>query len=390
MVRKITFWLLLCVLGVSLLGIGYILGYLHHATSSGVVERYPLVEEAQELVTEYYLGEIPEDLTLQRGMIHGMLTKLGDEHTTYVEPQSNELQTDDLMGRFGGIGAYLTRDEAGLVHLVPYPGSPAATAGIQEAYVLIAVDDVPIAAEMGNEEIVSLIRGEVGSQVVLTFDLDQGLGQEKFTLKRAEFEIPSITSYRLPANEQIGVIIIHRFSDRTAEEVDEAYKELSDEGIHGLVLDLRGNSGGILEAAIDLSRYFLDNGLILSETERNGEGREFSVNRPGDGSNIPLVVLVDGGSASASEILAAALQENDRASLVGQRTYGKSSVQTVLTLSDGSSLHVTTARWFTPKMISIDGVGIEPDLPITPSDPTRDEILEAGVALLLDLIEGMG
>jgi carboxyl-terminal processing protease len=389
MVRKITFWSLLFVLGVSLLGIGYIFGYLHHATSNGVVESYPLVEEAQNLVTEYYLGEIPEDLTLQRGMIHGMVAKLGDEHTTYIEPQSNELQTDDLMGRFGGIGAYLTRDDAGLIHLVPYPGSPAATAGIQEAYVLIAVDDVTITTEMRNDEIVSLIRGEVGSQVILTFDLDQGVGQEQFTLKRAEFEIPSISSYRLPSNEQIGVIIIHRFSDRTAEEVDEAYKGLSDEGIQGLVLDLRGNSGGILEAAIDLSKYFLDNGLILSEIERDGEEREFSVNRPGDGSNIPLVVLVDGGSASASEILAAALQENERASLVGQRTYGKSSVQTVLTLSDGSSLHVTTARWFTPKMISIDGVGIEPDLAITPSDPNRDEILEAGVALLMDLIEGM-
>jgi carboxyl-terminal processing protease len=350
------------------------------------IDGYPLLEEAHKLVSDNYLGEIPELLILQRGMIHGMVGKIGDQFTTYVEPVANELQADDLMGRFGGIGAHLTKDDDGFFHVVPYPEGPAALAGILEEFLLIAVDGVSVIPGAGVDEIVSMIRGEIGSSVTLSFQRDENAEPQNYNLVRIEFEIPSVTSYRLPSNQKIGVIIIHRFSDRTIDEVESAYEELIEDGIIGLLLDLRGNTGGILEASIDVARFFLDNGVILIQTERDGRETEYEVNRPGVGSELPMVVLINGGSASASEVLAAAINENERALLVGEQTYGKGSVQSVLSLSDGSSLHVTIARWVTPSKMSIDGVGVEPDITIHPSDSGRDEILEESVVVLMDLI----
>lgn len=387
MVRKNAFGLLVALLGLSLLGIGYFVGYLHRASSEEKPGAYPLLEEAQALVLDNYFGEIPDPIILQRGMIHGMVNKLGDQFTIYVEPVENELQGDDLMGRFGGIGAHLTRDDDGFFHVVPYAEGPAFEAGILEEYRLIAVDETPISPETSFEEVISMIRGDIGTPVTLTFRTDESGSFQDFTMERVAFDIPSVTSYSLPSDEKIGVIIIHRFSDRTHDEVGSAFEQLIGNGIQGLVLDLRGNRGGILDAAIDVARLFLDNGLILIQNERDGEVKEYKVNRPGDGSEIPLVVLIDGGTASASEVLAAALSENGRAPLIGERTYGKGSVQSVLSLSDDSSLHVTVARWLTPNRTSIDGSGVVPDIVVSPSGGERDDILDEGV---LVLTESMG
>ncbi len=232
-----------------------------------------------------------------------------------------------------------------------------------------------------------MIRGDIGTSVTLTFQIVGTADLRDITLTRVEFDIPSVTSYQLPSNEQIGMIIIHRFSDRTTEEVEEAYDRLVTDGIGGLLIDLRGNTGGILDAAIEVAKFFLDNGIILTQAERDGEVEEYTVSRPGDGFDIPLVVLIDSGTASASEVLAAALSENDRAQLVGEQSYGKGSVQSVISLSDGSSLHITIARWLTPSQSSIDGVGLIPDVPVQRSNSEQDQILDVGVSLLLDLIE---
>ena len=385
--KKIVFGLLLGILGLSLIGIGYFIGYLDRANSGNDITGYPLLEEAQNLITENYFGEVPELLVLQRGMIHGMIGKLGDQFTTYVEPVANELQADDLMGRFGGIGAHLTRDENGFIHVVAYPDGPAAEASIREEFLLIGVDGVSITPDTSFDEIISMIRGDIGTSVTLTFQIVGTADLRDITLTRVEFDIPSVTSYQLPSNEQIGMIIIHRFSDRTTEEVEEAYDRLVTDGIGGLLIDLRGNTGGILDAAIEVAKFFLDNGIILTQAERDGEVEEYTVSRPGDGFDIPLVVLIDSGTASASEVLAAALSENDRAQLVGEQSYGKGSVQSVISLSDGSSLHITIARWLTPSQSSIDGVGLIPDVPVQRSNSEQDQILDVGVSLLLDLIE---
>ena len=356
MVRKFVFTLLLVLLALSLIGIGYFIGYLDRAASYDGVPDYALLEEAHELLVDNYFGEIPELVALQRGMIQGMVDKIEDPFTTFVEPVANELQADDLMGRF-------------------------------EEFRLIAVEGTSISQEMSNEKIISLIRGEIGTLVKLTFQID-GLDEPKeFNLSRVEFEIPSVTSYKLPSKQEVGVVFIQRFSDRTMDELESAFETLVEEGIEGLVLDLRGNTGGLLDAAIDVARFFLDNGIVLIQTERDGQIEEYKVRKPGTASEIPLVLLIDAGTASASEVVAAALRENDRAQLVGARSYGKGSVQSVLALSDGSSLHVTIARWLTPSRISIDALGLEPDISVPISDSGKDEILEVGVGLLIDLMK---
>jgi carboxyl-terminal processing protease len=386
MVRKIVFGILVALLGLSLLGSGYLIGYLHRASSDEISASYPLLDEARALVVEHYFGEIPDEIVLQRGMIHGMVSKIGDRFTIYVEPAANELQADDLMGRFGGIGAHLTKDDEGFFHVVPYPDGPAYKAGILEDYRLVTVDEVQISSDTNFDEVISLIRGDVGTSVSLQFLTDEFESYQDFNVERVEFDIPSVTSYSLPSNQDIGVIIIHRFSDRTRDEVEEAYDQLTATGIHGLLLDLRGNAGGILDAAIDVAKIFLDNGLILVQTEADGEVKEFEVNQSGKGSQIPLVVLINTGTASASEVLAAALSENDRAPLVGEQSYGKGSVQSVLSLSDDSSLHVTVARWLTPNRTSIDGSGISPDFVVQSDDGERDTILDQGISVLMEII----
>jgi carboxyl-terminal processing protease len=339
-------------------------------------------------LNEFYFGDLPDELDLERGMIHGMVAKLSDPHTRYVEPVQNELQTDDLTGQYGGIGAYLTIDDEGEVHVIAFDTGPAADAGILPDDCLIAVDDTQITEDMDLETIVSLIRGQIGTEVRLSFAAREMGGQPfHIELTRSAIDLPSVVGYLLPDDERIGVIIIQWFSERTPEEVETAFESLISEEIEGLLLDIRGNAGGMRDAALEVSEFFLESGLIFEEHRAGGVEETCEVKNAGEGSGIPLVVLVDGGSASAAEILAAALQENGRAPLVGTKTYGKGSVQSLLPLSDDSSLHVTVARWFTPNGISIDGIGITPDVVVEVTDATMDNILVAGVGVLLERIE---
>jgi carboxyl-terminal processing protease len=349
---------------------------------------FPLLTQAYSYLNEYYFGDLPDDLTLQRGMIHGMVAQVGDPYTRYVEPVQNELQTDDLSGQYGGIGAYLTLDENGVLHVIAFDTGPAAEAGILPDDCLIAVDDTEIIEDMNLDTIVSLVRGPVGTTVRLTFAAREMGGQPfQLDLTRSAIDLPSVVGYLYPDDERIGVMVIQWFSERTPMEVETTFEELTSEGIEGLVLDIRGNTGGIRDAALDVSKFFLKSGLVSVEREVGGNEEICEVKKPGEGSDIPLVVLVDSGSASASEILAAALQQNDRAPLLGTMTYGKGSVQSILPLSDGSSLHVTVARWFTPDGSSIDGVGLSPDVVIEGTDENVDNILVKGVEILLEKIE---
>ena len=389
MKSKLIYSLLRIILGILLLGIGILIGYMARLSAEPAQESFALLGEANELLEEHYLGELPNNLILQRGMIAGMVNKIGDRFTTYVEPASNELQTDDLSGQFGGIGARLTRDEAGLTFLVPFPDGPAAQANVSENDSLVAVDDNRLSPSMGSDEIVALIRGPIGSSVLLTFQpVISGLNEIRIEIVREKFEIPSVTSYLMPREERVGIIALTRFSDRSAEEIERDFLNLMDQGVQGIILDLRGNSGGLLDSAIDISRFFLSSGSILTEKEKDGVEHHYETRSIGLGAEVPLSVLIDGGTASAAEIVAAALQDNHRAQLVGQKTFGKGSVQSILALRDGSSLHVTIARWTTPNGISIDGVGIAPDIEVAQIDDQIDAILQAGLEIVVGLLGG--
>ncbi|MCH7589271.1 MAG: peptidase S41 [Chloroflexi bacterium] len=387
MKSKLIYSILRIILGTLLLGIGILMGYLARISAEPAQASFALLDEAQILLEDNYLGELPDDLVLQRGMIAGMIDKVEDPFTTFVEPASNELQTDDLSGQFGGIGARLMRDEDGLVFIIPFPGGPAAQANVSENDALVAVDGVRLSASMETDEIVALIRGPIGSSVLLTFQSSEpGSDDIDIEIVRIKTEIPSVSSYLMPGEDRVGIIVLARFSEKSAEEVKRDFLSLLDQGAKGIILDLRGNSGGLLDSAIAISRFFLPGGTILTEKEKGGVERQYKARSPGLGADVPLSVLVNGGTASAAEIVAAALQENNRAQLVGENTFGKGSVQSILALSDGSSLHVTIARWTTPDGFSIDGVGIAPDFEVAPMDGPSDAVLLAGLKIVVDLI----
>lgn len=347
-------------------------------------EEFTLLKEAQRLLARYYISDLPDQRTLERGMIHGMVGKLGDPYTIYLEPTEHELQTDDLTGEYAGIGAYLSRGEDRRIHLVPFLEGPAAKAGILEGDVLIAVDHELIDEDASLESIQAMVRGPVGTTVSLTLaprsPVDDSL---IFDVIRETFPIPSVTGYILPNQTDIGVIFINLFSEKTPEEVELTYQNLIDRGAKYFVLDLRGNVGGLLESAVTVARFFLPDGMVLIEVRRSGTKEDYIVQSPGKASDIPLVVLVNENTASAAEVLAAALQENERGPVIGTRTFGKGSVQLILELDDGSSLHVTSSRWQTPKGNMLDGHGLQPDLPVSVEESDIDVHMQTAISWFL-------
>lgn len=378
---KLFYRVLQVTLGITLLGIGGLAGYLVRMSTEAPPPTFSLLSEAHELVIGNYLDELPEEIDLQRGMIHGMVARLGDPFTTYVEPSSNELQQNNLAGRFGGIGATLSIDNDGRALLLPFSEGPAIDAGITTSVFLLEIDGIPIVPGMVPDEIIALIRGPVGSTVNLTLqDLAQDADPYELELVREEIEIPSVTSSII---DDIGLMRIERFSGRTPSEVSAAYAEFERGSVKAMIIDLRGNTGGLLDSATDVASYFLEEGVVLKERERNGVERVHEVKFPGQATTLPLVVLIDHQTASASEVLASALRDNGRGILIGETTYGKGSVQSILALSDGSSLHVTIARWLTPLGESIDGLGLAPDLPAS-GDP--DSVLQMGMDELRNLM----
>jgi len=253
-----------------------------------------------------------------------------------------------------------------------------------EGDILVAVDYEPIEDDASIESIQAMVRGRVGTTVTLTLaprsPADDSL---IIDVVRETFPIPSVTGYTLPDKPDIGVIFITLFSEKTPEEVERTYQDLIDRGAQYFVLDLRGNIGGLLDSAVAVARFFLPDGMVLIEERRGGAEESYSVKSPGKASEIPLVVLVNQNTASASEVLAAALQENERAPVIGIRTYGKGSVQLILELDDGSSLHVTSSRWQTPKGNMLDGYGLLPDFPVSIEDSDIDVYMQTAISWLL-------
>lgn len=368
-----------------LTALAFFTGYLARAAWPPPGEELYLLREAKRLLEAHYLDPLPESIELERGMIRGMVDTLDDPFTTLVDPAVHELQRDDLSGEYGGIGAIITRDESRLVHLAPFEDSPAERAGIEEGDTLHQVDDLVINVQTRLEEISAAIRGPLGSEVTLLVSkTEDSEDASEIRILRESIPLPSVTSYAHPDDPTVGVIAITIFSEKTPGEVEEHFSSLRQEGMTALVLDLRDNSGGLLDSAIEVARFFLDDGLILKEIQSEGKIVEHSAESPGEGASIPLSVLVNGGTASAAEIVAGALQANGRAALVGQKTFGKGSVQLVFELRDGSSLHVTSARWLTANGIALDQRGLKPDIPLDSEAETTDIILQKALEALRD------
>lgn len=349
-------------------------------------EAFSVFWEAWGWVEQSYLGEIPPMKQVTYGAIRGALDSLGDPYTVFIEPPARDQERDSLRGNFGGIGAHLTRNEEGEVVLDPIPGNPAEAAGILAGDVLLAVDGQPIDDTMTVQEIAQMIRGEKGTTVTLTVRHPGADGPAEVEIERDDILIPSVSYRLLEEAPATGYLQLTRFSGESSTEVGEAIVDLRDQGADRLIVDVRQNGGGLLDAAIDVADHFLRGGPVLYQ-ESKGEGEQvYEASDETLAANLPLVVLVDGGTASSAEILAGALQDRDRAMLIGSQTFGKGSVQLVYDLSDGSSVHVTSSRWYTPDRHQIDQRGLTPDIPVEMTqqaiDAGRDVVLERAVEYL--------
>jgi carboxyl-terminal processing protease len=333
-------------------------------TDDSLSQDFGLLVDVWRLVENQFYGGVPAESNTTYGAIRGALSSLNDPYTIFVEPQPRELERAELDGQHGGIGAGIYRDEANQVHLKPLIDSPAERAGILETDVLIKVDEVEVQPEMSLDEIRAEIIGEVGTEVSLTFFREGQAEDVIIVIKREVIETPSVEWRILEEDQRIGYIKVRLFSNRTNKELQRALDELKAEGASAYLVDLRGNGGGLLDAAVDVASQFLRDGLVLKEDRRGEDPKIYEVRKGGKLLDQPLAVLVDAGTASASEIVAGAIQDHQRAPLIGERTYGKGSVQLVYDLPDASSLHVTVAKWFTPNNSSIDGAGLTPDIEV--------------------------
>lgn len=318
---------------------------------------YTSVEQLYDALKRTYDGQLDAQ-KLMDGLKDGLAKATGDQYTEYLSSKEAKEFNDDLNGTFSGIGAELGKEENFLIVVSPIAGFPAEKAGLRPKDIITAIDNEP-AYDLSVSEAVSKIRGPEGTKVKLKI-VRSNSEELEFEIVRSKITIPSVTSEIIEGN--IGYIKVSRFSDDTAGLSREAAEKFKRAGVAGVILDMRGNPGGLLDSAVDISGLWLPKGKTVLQEKRGGKViRSFTAKGSAVLQGVPTVVLIDEGSASASEITAGALKDNDAATLIGQKTFGKGSVQQLESLSAGSILKVTIARWYTPGGKNIDKEGIEPD-----------------------------
>ncbi|KZB64895.1 peptidase S41 [Thalassospira lucentensis] len=341
-------------------------------TSAETYRLLNLFGDVFEQVKSKYVEEV-DDKQLIEAAINGMLTSL-DPHSSYLNMDNFEEMQVDTRGEFGGLGIEVTMEEGFVKVISPIYDTPAEKAGLQPGDYITHIDGTPIRG-LGLNEAVEMMRGKVNTDIRLTIMRKGEAAPFDVTLTRAVIKIQSVRS---EAKDDVGYIRITKFNEQTYSGLQRAITDMRDQigpEMKGLVIDLRNNPGGLLDQAISVSDAFLDKGEIVSTRPRDTENTERYNARPGDlADGLPMIVLVNDGSASASEIVAGALQDHRRAVIMGTRSFGKGSVQTILPMPGNVALRLTTARYYTPSGKSIQEVGIVPDI-IVPQ--ARVESIEA-------------
>ena len=330
-------------------------------TTPGLPAEFNALRDVWSILSDDYVNnEALDPEELSKGAIEGMLEALGDPYTSYIE--SYDIAVSDLQGSFEGIGAVISVESGELTVVSPIAGGPAERQGVRSGDRILEVDG-ETTSNMSLMDAVIKIRGEKGTTVTLLI-LHQGEDTPvEIEIVREEIRIDSVYLDMLP--DDIAHLQITYFTETTPDELDTALNSALQSGAWGIILDLRGNSGGYLYVVVDVASEFLDGGVVLYEVDNDGDIiEEWTASTGGLATDMPLAVLIDGGSASGSEVLAGALQDHGRATLIGTKTYGKGSVNVLYQLSSGSALYVTTARWLTPYHHMIEGEGITPDIEV--------------------------
>lgn len=327
------------------------------------------------LINKSYVNDVVSD-KLVAGMIKGMVESLGDEHSIYLDKKMYQEMLMKTEGYFGGVGIVLGVKDKDLTVVAPIEDTPGFLAGIKPGDIIVAIDQINV-KELSLEEAVNKIRGEQGSTVVLSIKRSAEI--KDYILNRSNIEIKTVKGEILDNN--VGYIRIAMFSEKTATELNKVYQELINKGATAFVLDLRSNPGGLLQASVAAANLFVPQGPVVSVVHKDGSKEVYSSNLAS--INYPLAVLINGGSASAAEILAGAIKDTNAGTLIGTKSYGKGSVQGVIPIGNAEAIKLTIAKYYTPSNVSIDGVGIEPNIIVElPKDAKTDVQLAKALAVV--------
>jgi len=344
--------------------------------------------EAWNIVHENFVDQPVDDTILMQGAIRGMLEALGDNQTFYMDPQVYQSESSSLSGEYQGIGAQVDTSGEYLTIISPFEGSPAQAVGLRPGDMIIAIDGEDM-SDYSPEEARQKVLGPEGTKVVLTVAREGESEPLEFSITRALISVSSVTGEML--ENDIAYVDINSFGDNTTRELRDTLDELLLQNPKGIILDLRFNPGGYLVTSVEVMSEFIDEGVVLIEQYGDGTRDTYRALGNGKATDLPIVALINEGSASASEIVAGTLQDYDRAELVGVQSYGKGSVQTWQPLSNNQgAARVTIAKWLTPKERAIDGVGLTPDhiVEMTEDDYLNnlDPQLDNAIEVLMDLI----
>lgn len=318
-----------------------------------------------------------DDVKLIDGAIDGMVKSLNDPHSNYLSPKMYKTLMEQTEGSFAGIGVVMGMDNEQKIHIVGImENSPGQKAGLQEGDEILAVDGVPV-TQMAFDEVAAHVRGQAGTDVVLTIMRDNA--NQDITITRDNIKLKTVGHKMLDNN--IGYIQIVSFSEDTANEFNEAYNDLKNQGMKALVLDLRNNPGGLLTTCVEIAKKLVPKGEIVSIVDKQGNKETYSSSL--EAPEYPLAVLINKNSASASEILSGAIQDTKAGTIIGNISYGKGSVQTILPMFEDDAVKLTIAKYYTPSGRSIDGTGITPDIEINlDENATLDTQLDKALEIL--------
>jgi carboxyl-terminal processing protease len=348
-------------------------------------ENFSVVWQSWDILDKAYYYDLPPEEELAYGAAQGLLAAAGDPYTFFAPPARAELDRQATAGEFGGIGAQVMQaDDGRFVIAELYPDLPAQQAGIRRGDVIVAVDGTEL-DDLTLPETVALLRGEIGSAVRVTLYRTSEAREFSVKVERARVELPTVYAELI---DSVAHVRLYRFNANATTLVAQAIEQALADGAQAMILDLRGNPGGLLDQAVGVSDLFLDGGRVVTERSQDEETGYDAVSGQ-LAEDVPLVVLIDEGSASAAEVVAGALHDHGRAVLIGRPSYGKGSVQHVYDLPDDSQVHVTVAIWLTPGGTPLQGQGLMPDVLVevpTGSVPEQDPFIEAALDYLAEAV----